>query len=107
MADIGPSHWLLVSDDRQDLERRLRQRLGWRSVQKPFDEWSAVWRGPHWISSPDSSSASPWGGDALRKAHARSTRPVDTRSAAASPARRSDPPATNSTATSPRAPPSA
>ena len=45
MADIGPSHWLLVSDDRQDLEARQRQRLGWRSVQKPFDEWSAVWRG--------------------------------------------------------------
>src|SRR5438105_14778691 len=45
MADIGPSHWLLVSDDRQDLERRQRQRLGWRSVQKPFDEWPAVWRG--------------------------------------------------------------
>ena len=45
MTDVGAGHRLLVGHDRQHLERRLRQRLGWRSVQKPFDEWSAVWRG--------------------------------------------------------------
>src|SRR6266850_605648 len=45
-----------------------------------------------WISSSDSSSASPCGGEARRKAHARSTRPADTRSAAARSALHREPP---------------
>src|SRR5438309_707598 len=44
-ADVGAGQWLLAGHDRQHLERGPRQRLGWRSVQKAFDEWSAVWRG--------------------------------------------------------------
>src|SRR5207244_12880947 len=45
VADVGARDWLLVGHDRQDLERRLRQRLRHGPIQKSFDEWPAVWRG--------------------------------------------------------------
>jgi len=45
MPDVRASHWLLISHDRQHRDPRLRQQLGLRFVQKPFDEWSAVGRG--------------------------------------------------------------